>query len=172
MKQFWTLLCLTLTLGFSAAAQTKTEDTPAYIKNPTLPAFNILSADSSQVFNTYNIKAGRPTVFIYFSPECDHCQHSLKELREKADSLKDATVYLTSFVPLPEMNKFIVDYKLNELKNWRFGKDYQYFFPMYFGAKSVPFMAVYDKNKKLVAGRDGGFKATELFRLVHQKSAY
>lgn len=172
MKQFLTLLSFMLLFGFSAMAQTNNADVAAYIKNPKLPAFNILSADSTQVFNTYNIQAGRPTVFIYFSPECDHCQHALKELREKSDSLKDATVYLTSFVPLPEMNKFIVDYKLNELKNWRFGKDYQYFFPMYFGAKSVPFMVVYDKNKKLVAGNDGGFKATELFRLVKEKSKY
>lgn len=171
MQRLLTLFA-TLFLSFGAMAQHQAADTPLYIKNPSLPPFNILSADSTQVFNTYNIKPGKPTVFIYFSPECDHCQQALRELREKADSLKDATVYLTSFVPLYEMNKFIVEYKLHELPNWRFGKDYQYFFPTYFGARSVPFMAVYDKNKKLVAGRDGGFKATELFQLVKQKSSF
>jgi len=172
MPRLLTVLALLFFLSSASFAQNKTPDTPAYLKDPGLPAFNLLSTDSSKVFNTYNIQPGRPTVFIYFSPECDHCQQSIKDLAAHADSLNDATIYLATFTPLWELSEFIVNYKLQDFKNWRFGKDYQYFFPLYYGTRSVPFMVVYDKNKKLVAGKEGGFKTSELIQLIHQKSSY
>ena len=54
-------------------------------KDPFIPEFSILLADSTH-FTNKNIQKGRPTVIVYFSPECSHCQADAKNLMEKLDS--------------------------------------------------------------------------------------
>lgn len=158
------LLC-----AFAAGAQPATPavpDTPAYRRYPALPAFYIIPPDSSEPFNTYFLKEGKPTIFLYFSPDCDHCQMIVKELVENIDSLKAAEIYLITFAPLPELNAFAAARHLERYKNIHTGKDKDYFFPNFFDTKFVPFIAVYDRHKQLVAAREGGMKITELIGVV------
>jgi len=160
------LILLLVSPSPDAAAQTKTDSLP-YQKYPTLPAFNLLMADSSTIFNTYNVTEGRPTVLFFFAPDCEHCHTIAKGLLGKMDSLKAADFYFFSYVPLAALSSFAAQYHLADYKNITIGKDYQYFFPSFYGATTIPYVVVYDGHKKLVKLYDNGAKATDLIRLLN-----
>ena len=43
-----------------------------------MPQFKITQADG-KIFKASDLKSSRPTLLIYFSPECEHCQVFMKE---------------------------------------------------------------------------------------------
>jgi thiol-disulfide isomerase/thioredoxin len=145
------------------------KDTLPYQKYPTLPAFNIMLTDSSTIVNTYNIPEGKPTLIMFFDPECKHCQAETKMLLNGMDSLKDIRFYMiTSVHDFSKIRNFYNDYHLSDYKNIEVvGRDYEYFFITYYGIKFVPDMVLYDGHKNLVKFFEGHVTTAELYRLVH-----
>ena len=156
------ILFLISILPVCAFAQTPTDTIPPYRKHPTLPAFNILLMDSSKTFNTFNIKEGKSTLLIMFSPECDHCQKMMDEMVQKMDSLSQVNIYLTTFMNLTSLRTFYDKMGLSKYKNITPGKDYTYFFMDFYKTKFVPFVVVYDKKKKLVKSFEGTVKVSDI----------
>lgn len=140
---------------------------PAYIRFPKLPPFNILLQDSSTVFNTYNVEEGKPTILFFFSPDCDHCQMITDSLVKYMPEMKKADFYMFTFMPLSMLRPFAEQHGLNSLKNVTVGKDYDFFFPMYYKAETVPWLVVYDRKKRLVKAWNGGVKMPELIRMLN-----
>ncbi len=138
-----------------------------YLKLPTLPAFNILLQDSSTLYNTYNIPAGKPTVMLLFSPDCEHCQKFIAELLNKMDSLKGVNFVLFTPMPLAELRPFAKKLELAKYKNiLAIGKDYLYFSLPFYNVKYVPVIAVYDKKKHFIKRYEGTAKVHDLIELV------
>jgi len=150
-----------------AAAKPERDSLP-YQKYPRLPAFNILLQDSATIVNTYNIPEGKPTVLVFFSPDCDHCQQFIKGLTTKMDSLKDVGLYLFTPMSLSLLRPFAKEQKLASYKNITVGKDYQFFFPPFFGAAYVPYVAVYDRKKMFVKMWEGKVKIEELMAKLEE----
>jgi thiol-disulfide isomerase/thioredoxin len=165
MKNWIILIVVMCSLTVAASAQSAKDSLP-YLKYPTLPAFNLLMRDSSTIFNTYNIKEGKPTVLFFFSPDCEHCHMTTKALVEKMGEMKNANFYFFTFMSLELLKPFAEMYHLDMFKNITVGKDYQYFFPDFYGAKFVPYLVVYDKHKKLVKLYENAVKMDELVPLV------
>lgn len=147
-------------------AQAKTRDSLPYQKYPGLPAFNVLLQDSATIFNTYYIPEGKPTVIIFFSPDCDHCQQTTKAIVEKMDSLNGAHFLFLTPMSLAILRPFSKEMKLNGYKNITVGKDYEYFFPKFYGANYVPYVAVYDRKKKFVKMWEGRLKIEDLIQVL------
>ena len=146
MKQVFTIILTALTIAGFAQAQFEAP----YQKNPTLPAFNMLMLDSSEVFNSYNIPKGRPVILIMFSPDCNHCEQLTDSLIANMDKLKKARIYMVTPMPLSFIKDFYVKKKLAKYENVVLGKDYEFFFPKFYNAYDVPFIVVYDRKKALV----------------------
>lgn len=172
MKMFRLGLCL-LMIAFAvpASAQMNARDSmqlPAYQRFPTLPAFNILLQDSSTIFNTYNIPEGRPTVLFFFSPDCDHCIMTTDSLLKNMKSMQGADFHMFTFSSLAMLKPFAEQRRLAEYPNiLTVGKDYQYFFPMYYKAETVPYLVVYDRKKRLARLWNGTVKMPELIQLLN-----
>ncbi|PZP44402.1 MAG: hypothetical protein DI598_14565, partial [Pseudopedobacter saltans] len=121
-----------------------------YLKTKEIPSFNILQTDSSW-FRTQDLPKGQPTVFIYFNPDCGHCQETAKKIGEEMNSFKQVTfVWATYLSPMEEIEAFKKEYKLSGYPNVHFGKDPQYFIPAYFRVEQTPFVALYDGNQQFV----------------------
>lgn len=141
-----------------------------YQKYPNLPAFKILEMDSTTVFNTYDIPTGKPVVLMFFGPDCDHCKHLTEELLKGWDSLKNIQFYLMSFGKPSAVKGFYDKFHLEKHSNVKVvGQDVDFFFPSYFGARFVPYLAVYDKNKKFVKKFEGAATVKELYEASLQK---
>lgn len=78
-----------------------------------------------------------------------------------------ADFYMFTFMPLTMLRPFAEKHHLDDYKNIKaVGKDYEYFFPMYFKAQTVPWLVVYDRKKRLVKAWNGGVKMPELIKML------
>lgn len=169
------LLGLLTTAAFAqtntTAATTPAKDTTtyAYQKNPKLPAFRLMMMDSTTIFNTYNIPAGRPTLFIYFGPECEHCARFTESMLKSIDSLKGFQIYMFTFANVTPLKTFYEKYHLSQYKNITMGRDYEFFFPSFYGARFVPYIVVYDKKKKFAGKWEGTATVSDIYKAGMQK---
>jgi thiol-disulfide isomerase/thioredoxin len=149
-----------------ALAQEGDSDTlKPYQKYPTLPAFNILLMDSTNLFNTYNIPYGRPSILICFSPDCKHCKGFFKRLLPGMDSLKNVDFYIvTAYSLVSEIKKFYDEYHLGDYPNIKVvGRDYEFFYHEFYRVKFVPDLALYNGKKKLVKFFEGEASVAEIY---------
>lgn len=152
----------------SAKAQLDVDTSLPYIKHPEMPAFRIQLLDSVKFLNTFNIKAGKATMLMLFSPDCEHCQHMADSMKNHMTELKDVQIYMFSFMELRDIKKFAEKYTLNKHKNIVFGKDIDFFFAGFYQLKAVPGIAVYDKNKKFVKLFNGSAKIQDIISTMQQ----
>jgi len=124
--------------------------TPPYRKNPELPAFNIQLLDSVTTVSTYNIPNGRPVVIMTFMPDCEHCQKLTEKLLEGMDTLKNILFYMQSPMELVDIRRFANKFHISDYKNIVIGRDKDGFCPQFYMIKFVPFLALYDKHKRLI----------------------
>ena len=169
LKRFVIVLLLAV-CAFGAGAQTKSQpagiDSLPYQKYPGLPAFNVLLQDSATIFNTYYVPEGQPTVIMFFSPDCEHCQRTTEAIMAKIDSLQGVHILFLTPMSLSLLRPFATQMKLNGHKNITVGKDYEFFFYRFFGANFVPYVAVYDRKKKFAKMWEGRVKIEELMKVV------
>jgi thioredoxin-related protein len=165
MKLKAILLLLSIFVGVNLYAQTANDSLP-YLQHPELPAFRLQMMDSTTVLNTYNIKQGKKTVLMLFSPDCEHCQHMADSMRNHMEEMQDVQIYMFSFMDLYQIKNFAAKYKLNRYKNITFGKDVDFFFAGFYKLTSVPGIAIYDKKKKFVKLFNGGAKIEDLLAAI------
>ncbi|MBS1643461.1 MAG: redoxin domain-containing protein [Bacteroidetes bacterium] len=153
------LACATL-LAFPAQAQDQKE--LPYQKYLKLPAFNLVNLDSSEVINLYYAEEGKPTVLFFFSPDCEHCQITTDSLMAHMAHMQEANFYFMTFMPLALLRPFALQHQFSKYKNIITGKDYQFFFPRFYGATTVPYLVIYDKHKNFVKLYDGTIHVAEI----------
>jgi thioredoxin-related protein len=121
-----------------------------YQKNKNLPSFDIRLLDSVTILNTKSIVKGKPTIFILFSPDCDHCSQLAKEIKNRANEFDSYNLLMISPpMPLFDIKMFAHINGLVNKKQITVGQDVDFFFGSYFQASTVPFVVIYDKKKKL-----------------------
>lgn len=118
-----------------------------------IPAFKILTQDSVYVNNSI-LKSDKPVVFIYFSPDCSHCQHLMYELKPYMKDFSKTQVVMVTFIQnsyLKLLKEFRRDFSLNSYPNFITGTEYpDYKLQRYFQVATTPFIAIYDRKGKLV----------------------
>jgi len=103
------------------------------------------------MFATKDLSKSKPTIIIYFAPDCEHCQALIKELIKKINSFKNSQIILASFESLQQVNTFEKDYGLKTYPFIKTGiENPVFFFRYYYHLENTPFTALYDKNGKFV----------------------
>ncbi len=82
MKSIYILLLLTFT---SHVAFSQSDTLPAYLQVPIVPPFKIQLTDGSW-FSKSDLDK-KPSLILYFSPDCGHCQLETEEIISRAKSL-------------------------------------------------------------------------------------
>ena len=137
-------------------------------KKDDLPSFNLLLLDSTTVFNTKDIPEGKPSIILFFSPDCEHCQAETESILKNMDSLKNVQFYLVSIDPLDRMKAFNGYYKLFRYPNITIGRDYSISFPAYYKGVVPPYSVIYDRHKKLEAVFKGQMNSSQLIAIVNK----
>lgn len=159
-----------LFFSFTSVAQanssTSATDTLApYQKNPTIPAFSIQMPDSSW-FTKVNLKANKPTLVLYFSPDCGHCQMETEEVLSKMKDLSNLQIVMITSRPFEDMANFAAYYKINKFPAIKIGTDPNRMITRFYDVKFTPFSALYDKKGKLVRVYEKGIDFPELISLI------
>lgn len=145
-KTVFTLLAICS--AFGAFAQTDTSQ--QYFKSPTIPAYNIRKLPDSSSFTNNLLQKNKPTVLIFFNPDCEHCQHATKNLVEKIDKLKDVQILMVSVMDYNLVQKFYEDYKIADYPNITMARDGKYELARFYNVASIPDVYVYDKKGKFL----------------------
>jgi thiol-disulfide isomerase/thioredoxin len=156
-------------LSFSFAfSQTDSVQIPPYKRFPTLPPFQILLSDSASMFTKAQLPAGKPVLFVLFSPECSHCQHETEELIAHRDELKDVEIVMITMHPLWMMKDFISTYGLAQYPNFIVGKDIYFIMPSFYNIHNLPYLAMYNKKGDLIMGFEGSMDINKLIETFRQ----
>jgi len=165
------LLLISLTITFTASAQPDSGTPPAndtlapYQKNPFIPTFSIQQPDSGW-FSNSNLQAKKPTLILYFSPDCGHCQVETEEILGKIRELSNLQIVMITSRPFEDMVRFADHYKINRFPTIKIGNDPSRRITRFYDVKFTPFSALYDKKGKLIKVYDQGINMDELIGLV------
>ncbi len=140
------------------------KDTSApYFKNHSYPNIKLLLTDSVTVYTKADIPKDKTIAFIFYSPDCEHCQHTAKELITKIDSLQNILMIWcgASYLPLADTKAFYEKYQLNQFPNIIMGKEMDYYMPIFYRIEITPYAAIY-KNGFFYTEIRNGFTAKDL----------
>jgi thiol-disulfide isomerase/thioredoxin len=146
------LLILSLIMGSLAFSQS---DKKPYQRFPGLPPLKILMSDSATFYTKEAIPPNLPVLIMLFSPDCSHCQHETEEMMANREATKGLQIIMVTLDPLYKMNKFIADYKLNEMPNIMVGKDIYFTLPSFYDIKNLPYLALYNSKGEVFQTFEG-----------------
>ena len=127
-----------------------------------LPSFKMLLLDSSTHFDVNEIPPGNPIVFFYFSPDCPYCLAETEEVIRNIKQLGGIQFCFCSSFDFNLIKNFNNEYKLTRFKNITVVQDNMYSFGRYFQVRSVPFIAIYNKDQKLKSVYSGKVDANTI----------
>ena len=160
VKKLFFLVVSFLIVQFTFAQVDSTK--PIYLRFPTIPQFTIYKASDSTTFTREDLKKRKPTVFIIFSPDCEHCQHETEALIANIDKFKDAQIVMVEYLAYDEMKKFYTNYKIENYPNITMGRDAKFFLPIFFKVESLPAIYVYDKKGNFKQSFSGSVKMDKI----------
>lgn len=131
----------------------------------TIPAFSYKTIEGKS-FSNHDLKDDKPTVFLYFNSECEHCQSEAEQIRDNVEKFSKAQLVFISFEEPKKMTAFATKYKLIGYDNISFLSDSKASFATTFDVNSLPTVVIYDKNKKLVAKIKGEVKIEKVISLL------
>lgn len=164
------ILVTALLVSFSIKAQTTKATVPPsdslapYQKNKTIPPFKIQAPDSSW-FSKASLQPGKPTLLLYFSPDCGHCQLETEEVLSKMKDLNNLQIVMVTSRSFEDMAKFADHYKINRFPSIKIGTDPSRMVTQFYAVKFTPFSALYDKKGQLVKVYESGIDMPELINL-------
>jgi thiol-disulfide isomerase/thioredoxin len=112
-----------------------------------VPNYSFYDLDGGKYSN--GLVKGNPMVFIYFHPECEHCQYEAEQLLLKRDSFKGVQLVMVSPAPIDAVKQFFSSYHLTEIENLDVLWDKENKFESYFGESIFPTVIIYDNQGKL-----------------------
>jgi thioredoxin-related protein len=155
------------TSGFSQAPANAPE--PPYLKNPTIPPFNLLEVDSVHMVTKENLKKNRRVLLMFFSPECEHCKHQTADILADFSKFKDIEIVMATFQPFEQMVTFYNYYRIGDHPNILMGRDEKYMLPPYFRMQSLPYLALYDKKGNYITHFEGNQKVDTILNAFQAK---
>jgi thioredoxin-related protein len=161
---------LGLFLISNAKAQTAANAPEApYLKNPGIPPFHLLEVDSVRTLTKDDIRKNRKVLLIFFSPECEHCKHQMRDILADFSRFKDIEIVMATFQPFEQMQTFYNYFRIADHPNILMGRDEKYMLPPYYRMQSLPFLALYDKKGNYITRFEGNQKVDTILNAFQPK---
>lgn len=121
-------------------------------KSPsTLPAFHITQPDG-RPYGISDLPAGKPVMFVYFDPDCDHCEAFIDKLIKQINSFKNAQIVMVTYVPVGKLKTFVQKTGLEKYPSIITGTEGNAFIIRYhYDVVQFPYVALHDPNGNLIA---------------------
>lgn len=115
-----------------------------------MPALDIITKDNIRLTGKDFSKAGNLFVMI-FGPECDHCQSLTLELEQNIAKFQKTDIVMICHPSLKEKLEFFNNItRHHKYSNIYVGIDSADFIPKTYPYGTLPYINVYDKDRKLV----------------------
>lgn len=160
MKSLYISISLFL-IALTSNSQTFVDPVAPYQKDSLSPVFNLILTNGKD-YSDKELPKSKPIVFIYFSPDCGHCQVEAEHITKEMKVIEDAFYVWVSYRDMEDIKAFGEKYKFAEFKNMVIGRDPAYAIPSFFRVRFTPFVAVYNKDRKLVQTFESGATVDQL----------
>ncbi len=147
MKFICSILLTIITSGAFSQVDTIT---PLYRRFPTLPPVQLILSDSITKYTKEDIPKKTQVLLLFFSPDCEHCQHETEQLVANKESFKDIQIIMVSTYPFYRINEFAEKYRLSSFEHIVIAKDPAYFMLTFYSIHNFPYLALYSKKGKLI----------------------
>jgi peroxiredoxin len=117
-----------------------------------------------RVFTNADLPKDRLLLFVFFDPDCEHCQHTLQTMNKEYKAFQKASIYLVSMASHAAINLFMATYapKLAAQKNVLLLMDESSQFITQFKPVRYPSLYLYSTEQKLLDLEDN---ENTLFRI-------
>ena len=117
----------------------------------TLPSFRFTTHEHS-IFANADLPKDRLVLFVFFDPDCEHCQHAIRSMDQRPGAYQHAAVYLVSMASWDKIDLFMATYapKLAAQKNVVFLQDEAGGEMMKFKPVRYPSLYLYSTEQKLL----------------------
>ena len=136
---------------------------------PEFPAFKLKGSDGQVFTTTAVMQKNKPTVVIYFSPTCHHCQTQVQDITSNMKTFKDARFLLVTSYGEQDTRPFLDEYAIEKFPNIRFGYDTSYAMRRFFLLESMPGIFIYDKQGKFKRDFDTNVRPQTLYAAIFDK---
>lgn len=133
------------------------------------PDFSILKMDSSSYISNKDLIENKNTVFINFSPTCDHCERTIKSIMQNITKFKHTQFVLTSFESFETIRKFYLDNGLNLYLNVFVGQEIDFSLTKQIKYSSFPCLVLFDQDKQYIKTIDEETNAKTLLKALKIK---
>lgn len=114
-----------------------------------LPKFRVQTQDGSYITN-HTLKKDKKLIFIYFSPDCPHCNFYTIDLIEHLKELKESRILMVTYSSLKSIQQFYKDLHLNRYPQFIVSTEVKpYPLLRHFNISTMPFTAVYNRKQQL-----------------------
>ncbi len=109
----------------------------------------------------------KPTIVLFFSPDCEHCQYEAKAIVEKKNEFATINLWWVSVADSSAIMKFSKTYGLENLPNNYLAHLSVEKVVQTFGSVSVPHIFIYDKHQILQKEFRGETKIEALLKYIN-----
>lgn len=134
------------------------------------PILSILKMDSISYITNKDLKDSTNTVFINFSPTCDHCERTIKSILQNILKFKQTQFVLTSFEEFGTLRKFYFDNGLSSFSNVFLGQEIEYSLTKQIKYSSFPCMVLFDSHQQYIKTIDEESNAKALLKVLKIKA--
>ena len=132
------------------------------------PAFKLKDAQGEIFTTTKVLKKDKPTVIIYFSPTCKHCQHQTEDITGNIKVFKDVQFLMVTSYPPEDYKSFLDTYAIERFSNITFGYDPDFKLGGFLDLETLPGVFVYDKNGQLKNYHTTNLKPQKLYSAIFE----
>ena len=134
-----------------------------YLAPPELPDLLLTTTQGNQL-NAQALEG--KTVLVLFQSGCDHCQREAEAIQKHLSSFAEYNLYFVTSAPMPDIQQFAKDYRLNEQENVFFAATDVPAILKNFGAIPTPSLYIYSDQQKLVKAFEGESSIEEILKYL------
>ncbi|MEO8720783.1 MAG: hypothetical protein ABI297_09540 [Ginsengibacter sp.] len=166
MKKLFIVIAGILFAGVAFSQADTTTEVPVYLRFPFIPKYTVYKAPDSTAFTRENLRKKENTVFVIFSPDCEHCQRETEMLLQNINRFKKTQFVMITYLPWEEMMTFYKVYKIADYPQITMARDTKFFFPVYFKVTNLPSIFVYNEKGKFLKSFEGDVKPETILSVL------
>jgi copper chaperone CopZ len=125
--------------------------------------------DSTSYLTNKDLSVEKSTVFINFSPTCDHCERTIKSILSNISNFTTTQFVLTSFEDFDAIRKFYFENGLSSFSNIFVVQDTDYSLTRQIKYSSFPCLVLYDQENNYIKTIDEETNAKTLIKALKIK---
>lgn len=127
----------------------KPAKTKAKMLGQEIPEFKLLTLDSV-IFTNKDLPTNKKLAFIFYSPDCSHCQQETKRLMDSVEFVSNIQFFWLSYYKLEDIKAFADKYNLSKQPNMHLLQDAKYTFINHYKIATTPYLVLYNEKRQFV----------------------